>query len=576
MTLEKKTHYFIFASMTLVSAFVFRNLILNITTGLLDWYDYPYYVWTMFQTIQKISTLSFTSFFSTNAFYPFESTLLFSDLLLPQSVIGFLFSLFTKNPILVFNLTFLSTILLNNATAYLMWQKVFSDKRVLWFVCMVTSVFPFLFLQLGHFQMITLWPLYLGIAILFNDTRTIKWGITLGLLVTVQFLASVYLAVFLLSFIGIWGVFTFFRAVTKDKKQLLIFGLVTGVVFSVTCGPILSSYLKVKNAYEITRNYGEYVLYAAQPSDYLFNAAYNSELSKTTLFQKINSYDWHFSGERMGSPGILILVLAFAGLGFIKNTHKEFQIIFPKSILHILFLTSVLVGYVFSLGPKLTINGSFTSLPLPYAVFLKTVPLFEPIRATGRWALLFYLGLIYFAGVGLTKLLKKININGFLLVGIAFMLYCYEMVPLDKTVASNEYYSDIYEIIEQRCLHQKAVLLEYPLGQDTTDINVATNLSYKTTQLLATLHHKCFLVNGYAGYDPKDYSRFEQELTTAVNEKDEISFKKLLEQRNVSLFKLNKHDLYKEKVTFVLSLLKTYPNVTILADTEEATIVALN
>ncbi len=576
MSQDKKTFFVIVLSTCALTLTIFRSLLAQLTTGLLDWYDYPYYVWTMYQNISKLAALNFSDFFSTNAFYPLKDTLLFSDLLLPQSIIGLMFSFFSSNPILVFNLTFFTTLFLNNIASYYLWKNIFTKKTVLWFVCMVTSAFPFLFLQIGHFQMITMWPMYFGLGILFKKSLSYKWGIALGLIITLQFLASVYLAVFLLTMIAIWGVVSFLTADNTRKKQLFIFTVMSAVVFTITSGPILSSYLKIKNAYGITRSYGEYVLYAAQPTDYLFNNVYSSALSKTQLFQKINNYNLHSSGERMGSTGISLTLLVLIGAVLIKQTKNELQIIFPKSTLKIIFFSAIIVGFLFSLGPKLTINGSFTSLPLPYVIFLKTVPLFEPIRATGRWALIFYLGIIYFAGIGLTKILKRTKVHEYVIVGLLFGLYCYEVVSFTTTVKKKEYYNSAYQAIEQICQQQKTVLLEYPLSQDTADVNVATNLSYRTTQLLANIHHKCYLINGYAGYDPDDYLRFEHELTKAVNEMDEVSFKKLINQRGVSLFKLNKQELFQEKVEFALTLLQSYPNLKVLSNTKESIVVSLN
>src|SRR3990167_10472341 len=71
----------------LILLFVFRNLILNISTNLIDWLDYPYVIWVMSQSINHIQNLDFINFFETNAFYPHKMTLLFSDLLLPQALI---------------------------------------------------------------------------------------------------------------------------------------------------------------------------------------------------------------------------------------------------------------------------------------------------------------------------------------------------------------------------------------------------------------------------------------------------------------------------------------------------------
>src|SRR3989344_2941974 len=82
---------------SVILLFVFRNIILNISTNLLDWRDYAFYIWMMFQNITHITSLDFVNFFETNAFYPHKLTLFFIDTMLPQSLIFLPFYYLTKN-----------------------------------------------------------------------------------------------------------------------------------------------------------------------------------------------------------------------------------------------------------------------------------------------------------------------------------------------------------------------------------------------------------------------------------------------------------------------------------------------
>ncbi|MDO8638702.1 MAG: hypothetical protein Q7R43_03940, partial [Candidatus Daviesbacteria bacterium] len=95
-----------FFIMFFLALFIFRSLVFNITKNLPDWNDYPYITWTIFQNADHVKNLQFDGFFDANAFYPFKGTLLFSDLLLPQSLIVILISYFTANPVLSFNILF--------------------------------------------------------------------------------------------------------------------------------------------------------------------------------------------------------------------------------------------------------------------------------------------------------------------------------------------------------------------------------------------------------------------------------------------------------------------------------------
>ena len=143
--------------------FVFRELLFNISTHLYDWGDGPYIIWVIFQNIQKIKSLDFLHFFDTNAFYPHKMTLLFSDILLPQSLIALPFSLIIKNPIFVFNIVFFITFIFNYCGAFLLWNKLFKNTLLAFFGSLLVVFSPFFHLQLGHFQMMSYWPFFFSL-----------------------------------------------------------------------------------------------------------------------------------------------------------------------------------------------------------------------------------------------------------------------------------------------------------------------------------------------------------------------------------------------------------------------------
>src|SRR5258708_1707423 len=103
--MNKKIFQFVlfFTPLLLLTIFIFRSLLFNLSTNLLDWFDYPLMVWTIFQNVEHLRNLSLNGFFNSNIFYPFQGSLLFSDLLLTQSLMALPLSFFFQNKILVFN-----------------------------------------------------------------------------------------------------------------------------------------------------------------------------------------------------------------------------------------------------------------------------------------------------------------------------------------------------------------------------------------------------------------------------------------------------------------------------------------
>lgn len=530
---------------SLLFIFIFRDLVFNISTNLIDWRDYALLVWVINHFVDVIKNLEFNNIFNGNSFYPLKGTLLFSDLLWPQTIISLFFSVFTKNIVTQFNLTFLSTLLLNSISIYLFWKTIFKKQTNILFASFLTNFSPFFFLQLSHFQMISYWPFFFALSYLFKNKKNLKDNLFVGLFLSIQFYAAVYWAIFLLTVIGIYFLVQLIRK--KEFVNILKSIITIGVFFLILVGPILFKYLQVKKAYKINRNYSEYVNYSAQMSDYFFNGSYHSFISDSKIFGKINRLNHHSIGEIAGSPSLVVIFLSLIGILIIQK-NKE-QLFFSVSIKEkdLFFLLLTLTGLIFSLGPRLSFNGNYLAIPLPFSLALKYLIIFDPIRATARFSALFYIGLIYFSVKGLSKLSNKINIKNFLIMPLALVIFLLEIVPINYRTESNQYYPKVYKEIEKECANDK-VLLEYPFEQDNKDSNIVTNLKYKASQLPASLNHRCNLVNGYAGFDPQEYSNYIINFNTALRATDSALLVDTITQKDIDFIKVNKKYLSNDKL----------------------------
>src|SRR5207253_7141751 len=125
------------------------------------------------------------------------------------------------------------------------------------------------------------------------------------------------------------------------------------------------------------------------------------------------------------------------------------------------------------------------------------------------------------------------------------------------------------------CQKKPVVLLEYPLSQFKMGTNIITNLTYRTQLQLASSEHKCNNVNGYNGYIPNDYERYENELFWAINQNDQNAFWSLLNQRGVSLIKLNKGELYGDYNRRLENWLVNYQHAKVKFSDEKFLVVSL-
>jgi hypothetical protein len=540
----------------------------------MDWNDYPYVVWIIYQNIIHIKALDFVGFFNTNAFYPFTGTLLFSEVLLPETLIGLIPSMFTNNPVTVFNIILFVGFFLNSVASYFFWKVFFKSLRILLFLTLVTAFSPFIFLNLGHFQMLNIWPILFGLSAIFNKKQDRKKIFLSGVWLSVQFLSSVYICMFMLVLTGLWY---FTDIIFSENKIFTLKNIVKRLsiillIFFVLTGPFLINYVQVKNQYNIQREYWEYVQYSAHVTDY-FYSHYGSTEAKITLFAKWNQFDKHV-GESAGSTGFLLMFLAILGIfTFLKNKGLFLGMSLTREKAY--FLIVMIVGFVFSLGPRLNVNGTYIGIPLPYDVVIKFIPIFEPIRVTARWSLLFYLGIIYFAAVGGEKIISKIG-KETIVVFVLSIIYIFEIIPLYRPTEVKNYYPAEYDIVKKECVDKKSVLLEYPLTQDKKEANVITNLSYRSKIMLASVIHGCKIVNGYSGYIPVQYQLYEEQMYNSVNAEDKETFWKLVKERKIDLFKLNKEELYLKKEVLIDHWLRTSPEARVLFNNENTLIVKIH
>jgi hypothetical protein len=541
----------------------FWSLIQNSGTHLYDWNDYPLMVWILDQHIDHLSAGSFDSFFQSNAFYPFTNTMLFSDLLLPSSAIGLMISLFTDNRILTQNILFFVAWMLNAVAAREVWKQHYKDWSLL-LATLFTALTPFVLFNTGHFQLLNVWPFLFGFSVLIKPKTSIQQAVWLGFWTATAFISSVYLSIFLGYCVVLWWASALFfknKKINKIKRSLrwiVVYAAVAGILIA----PFGYQYIQVRNQYGAQRDYSEYVQYAAGPFDYLSLSGYDSLLSNTHFFKKWNS----FIPTSMGGlfPGVVLLGLAAASVVTHNRKRKSSSVGLQVPLQHmwVFFLLLGFSGLIFSLGPRLKIHTQ-VGPPLPYSLLLKTMPLFEPVRVTARWSLLFYVSLVFFAVQGYQRLVAKKSKK--IMQGVALLcmaLYLIEVFPLPRKTEARDYYPSIYKHLEDNC-NSNQVLLEYPITHNPTGDHrgIVPMLQHWTQIELASTRHNCMIVNGYSGYFPKEYHNYESELSNAIHLGDEDKINVLLRDRSVDFLKVHTGKMTDQEKTTITNWDNKYDSV---------------
>lgn len=535
--------YLIFlAIFLLLFIIVFRNLYINITTNLVDWADFPFYVWVIDQNITKILSLNFHNFFDTNAFYPHKYTLLFSDITLPQTILSLLPFLLTKNLILSFNIMFLLNFILNFTSSYLFWKQIFKKNLIAFYGSLFSVFSTFFFLELGHLPDLSYWPFFLTLYLVFRqgdkETSQTKTLILIGLGITIQFLASVYLSVFL-----IFAVILFYllKLTTLQKIKLVIYQIfIIFSVFLLTSGIFIKGYIDMRNTYNAKRDLKEYINNSANLSDYIFTASIDSIIHKSSI---INSWNRLNNSGNSLFPGFLVSTLALFALFKIK-IKKTFIVTLELNRQRAYFFILIIIGIIFSLGPRLNFNGNYANIPLPYSFLLKYLPFFEAIRIVIRWSFMFFFGLTYFSLISLNSLTNKSYWRPvFLLIFIIFVL---EYIPFNLQSAKNTYITADYQLLKNICADKKGVLIELPLTHLDIIPVIEKRLEYITTIQIASTYHRCSLVNGYSGYDLPENLTLSATLSKYIAEGDVKAFITEMQVRGIDIVKFNQNDFIKE------------------------------
>ena len=498
----------------------------------------------MSQNVLKIQHLNFINYFDSNTFFPHKYALLFSDLLIPQAIISLPFFIISNNLILIFNLAFILTFILNYISSYFFWRILFKNYLVAFFGSLFIVFSPFFHITLDHFQMLSYWPFFFSLFFLirYEENKNIKNVLLCSLFLAIQFLASVYLAVFLIFSIEIYLLLNLMT--TKRIKDFLKINLIVFITFFAIDGVFIKGYIDVKNYYHINREIGEYINYSAHVTDYAFTSGINSLIHKSAPMNRWNNANKNFTMGHASSPGFLLGILALFSLFNLIKTKEGFTVNMDMDQKKGYFVILLLCGLVFSLGPRLNFNGTYSGIPLPYGLLLEITPLLDSVRSPSRWSFIFYVGTIYLSLIAINKVVsRKYSTPYTLLILLIFFL---EYIPLTLATEAGKLSDPNLNLLKSTCKKDAKVLLELPVTHLNAADNIAEGLTYINIVQLESIYHQCNLVNGYSGYDLPDNFILADSLDKDIKNQNTGEFLKELRKKKIDLVKFNTKYFIKE------------------------------
>lgn len=535
------------------------KLLLNISSTLTDWYDYPLMVYIIQVNVRHLMTLDFANLGNFSIYHPTPNGMYFTDLLLPQSVMAIFVYPFVKDFIVTHNIVFIVVGLLNIVSLQYFWSKIFKDRRVVTLLSLLFTFSPYtLSMQDQHYQMISYWFLFFSLGLLLKAKNSRHFLIA-GVLSGLQFLAAVYIGIYSLTASGlffiwklcqkvklkdfatlkikkVWKKISKSKTLQKTAKQ----GAIYLIGFLLIAGYFIYQFAYTKNLYNIERPADSYINHSIQITDFLFNPM--SSLWVENFYQKINTHNHRIAGETFGTGFVLLILSAYGFLQLSKGKNEKQKL---NQNLMILLLAW---GFIAMLGPRLAVNGNYLGFPLPYIVPLKLTPVFDALRVPSRWFFVFQIGLFYLVGIAVKSIISRYTPkNSALIIGTVLLIYAIEIVPIKQRTSQNTYKSHAYEPMINNCLATD-VLVEYPFSPQNPGTHILVSLEYWTKMLLNNMHYKCQLVNGYSGFQPKHIEEYYNSFTNSIESQDFDQLLTLLNNKDVRFIKFNKEMMIAESI----------------------------
>lgn len=388
------------------------------------------------------------------------------------------------NPILVFNLYVISTLILNLLTAFFLFKK-YHSRNISPLLAITYSIAPFIiFKAQNHPSLVSTWVINLGLFFILNHKLTIKRAILVGVYIAFATLASNYYGYFLILFAGVyygvgalrffvqkkWSagfniilklIFSMLIAVTLiviaifpyikanyfggsneikiGKREVIIDGTKTEVIgtsWQIQTPDAITSDIEQKNPLALPRSIEDFTYFTSRPWYYVLppksNPFFGEFTGKVIDYMQSIPGNWlaqnYFMREHSASYlGWANIILAIIGLFYLKKNPK----IFRQNQL-ILILITIFVLFLFTMPPYFTISGNKIYMPsyLLYLVF----PMFRSLTRLGIVILPLFMIFVGYGYQYLFSLRKKYI--GITIASIFFIFTIAEfIVPIKITPA---------------------------------------------------------------------------------------------------------------------------------------------
>ena len=367
-------------------------------------------------------------YFDANFFWPHHTTLAYSEMLLPiVPVFGVLYRA-TRSALLAFNLCVLLLALLSLAGTYCLARRLTGRADAAVLSAFAYSFSGFVFIHIGHIQLLTLGLFPLAFLLLFRllAERRMLLAVGLALVSVTLFTSALYFgAIYVVCTAAIIGGHLL-SSRDGGARHLWRCLAATGALSAVLLAPVLIPYFRLQTVEGLSRQ--------LQPAFALRVLDFVSPAPGSYLYASLADANLRRRGGYVHAffPGFSTIVLAVVGLVALARG-VEGAAARRREIC--LLLGAGVVAALLALGPD--VHG----WPGPFLFFHAYVPGFARIRATARFAVPTLLAVAVIAGLGFTGLTSALSRGGrvaaAIVVGTVLLAelaapFPRELLPLDQ------------------------------------------------------------------------------------------------------------------------------------------------
>ena len=455
--------------------------------------------------LQWVSRALYTdplNLFNGNTFHPHPNVVALTDHMLSLAVINAPLSMLSDSPWFGYNLLIFLAYYLSCVGGYWFMREVTGSYQAGFWAGIFWAFLFFRIHHIGHLQVLSFqWMPFVAAALIrFLRSPTRARTLTLSVCFVAQALVSWYHAV-------ITTILVLVLSVLQIGRQRLTLRHAAGAAAAVAlcAAVVLPAAIPYRRSLDETNLDNRY-LEALVPGDRVSLSSYLEPPLATLVGQMRQAGPWIW-GEQTLYVGYTALALALAGL-LIRRPHLTPDGHAPPRIVDTRWVATgiclVIAGFVLAKG---FVSSQQVRLPLLHLSEVPGLDFLKGLRATQRFSLLLYFGIMILSGAGATVLAARCRSarSAWVATSLACLVFLAEVYPVRLPFEPRPYEISRLDMAIPKLWREETrtpVVLHLPIHYF-----LRAYATPEAVYMLDSTHHWARVVNGFSGAEPRGFRR---------------------------------------------------------------------